>query len=290
MERTAPGMNWSRTVEWPAARLASPSSAEELAAAVAAAEGGLVRVVGRGHSFNEIVQTEGLLISLAKMNSVIGLDEAEGGATITVAGGMTYSELFAALKETRWALPSTASMPHFTIAGAISTGTHGSSGVDAATGRVHDAGGNLGSSVCGLEFVLADGTRRRYGGDTEEGRAALNGAIVGLGCLGPIASVSLRLVPRYDVRQACYRAVPVPRLIDELEALVGSTDSFSAIVDFHLHTVRWLFLRKFVPHPAPEEQPAHPESLCGGTLSRTAWGDHLGRQHISSSPSALMLV
>ena len=114
---------------------------------------GTIRVVGRGHSFTPVCDTDGLLLSLAKMNKVLALDDTAG--TVTVEGGITYTLLNRYLSKTQWALRNLATLPHFTVAGSISMGTHGSSGVDAATGRPYL--GNLGSQVCGIKYVLGDG-------------------------------------------------------------------------------------------------------------------------------------
>ena len=81
-------------------------------------------------------------------------------ATVTVEGGITYTLLNKYLSETKWAVKNLATLPHFTVAGSMSMGTHGSSGVDPDTGRPHL--GNLGSQVCGIKFVVSDGSVLSY--------------------------------------------------------------------------------------------------------------------------------
>ena len=139
-----PSTNWAGNVVWDAARSAQPETLAALRELVRG-EPGNIRVVGRAHSFTPVCDTDGLLISLARMNRVLELNEAAG--TVRVEGGITYTALNKYLSETRWAMKNLATLPHFTVAGSISMGTHGSSGVDPASGRPRL--GNLGSQVCG---------------------------------------------------------------------------------------------------------------------------------------------
>ena len=82
---------------------------------------GNIRVMGRGHSFNDICNTDGTLINLTRrMNQVLELNA--DSRTLRVQGGITYTGMFEYLRDTEWALPNTASMPHFSLSGAISTG------------------------------------------------------------------------------------------------------------------------------------------------------------------------
>ena len=117
--------NWAGNVEWSSVVI-SPDTREELATAVRDAPG-RVRAIGRGHSFTPACDSEGTIISLAKLNSVLEFDQTNG--LLTVEAGITYTQLFQFLTGTAWALDNVASLPHVTVGGAFSTGTHGSSGV-----------------------------------------------------------------------------------------------------------------------------------------------------------------
>ena len=81
-------------------------------------------------------------------------------------GGITYTVLNKFLSETKWAMKNLATLPHFTVAGSMSMGTHGSSGVNPETGRPNL--GNQGSQVCGMKFVLGDGSVRSYDRDPDD--------------------------------------------------------------------------------------------------------------------------
>src|SRR5438445_11838507 len=111
------------------------------------------------------------------MDKVIALDPAKH--TVTVGAGITYGQLCPYLDSKGFALHNLASLPHISIAGACSTGTHGS-GVK---------NGNLSTAVSGLEMITAAGevvtlSRQKDG-------EAFQGAVVGVGALGVITKLTL---------------------------------------------------------------------------------------------------
>ena len=157
---TARETNWAGNIVYRAARLARPRTVREAQDLVAAS--GQVRAVGTGHSFNRIADTPGVLISLADLPPDIGIDP--GRAAVTLPGGISYAELTGRLNAAGYALPSMASLPHLSVAGAVATATHGSG----------DAHGNLATMVSGLELITPDGSlrtlRRDTGGRSSAGR------------------------------------------------------------------------------------------------------------------------
>ena len=171
-----PSTNWAGNVVWRADEVAAPETIEELQELVRETPG-RVRCVGRSHSFTPVCDTDGLLLSLARMQEVLDFDDDAG--VITVEGGTTYTVINKFLSETRWAVKNLATLPHFTVAGSMSMGTHGSSGVG-ADGRAQL--GNQASQVIGLEFVTHDGTLKSYTRDADPD--VFPGAVVSLGCLG----------------------------------------------------------------------------------------------------------
>ncbi len=144
---TARMTNWAGNIVYRAARVARPRSVGEAQDLVTA--GGQVRAVGTGHSFNRIADTPGVLVSLAGLPPVIDIEP--GARVVTVAAGIRYGELAGRLNAAGYALPSLASLPHLSVAGAVATATHGSG----------DAHGNLATAVSGLELITADGDLRR---------------------------------------------------------------------------------------------------------------------------------
>jgi FAD/FMN-containing dehydrogenase len=83
-----------------------------------------VKVVGSGHSFTDIACTDGAMVDLSGMNRVLAVE----GDEVTVEAGITLRELGPALAERGLALENQGDVDAQTIAGAISTATHGTGG------------------------------------------------------------------------------------------------------------------------------------------------------------------
>jgi xylitol oxidase len=122
-----------------------------------------------------------VMLSLMQMPRVFDLDV--DAKTVTIDGGMTYTELAGRLRGTGLTLANTQSLPHITVAGAVSTGTHGSSGVCGTHGRA-----SLGSQsvqVAALEVLNPEGDPVWF----RRGEPGFNGAVISFGCLGPMTKV-----------------------------------------------------------------------------------------------------
>lgn len=196
--------NWAGNITFGARELHRPTSVPRLQAIVAAA--GRVRALGTGHSFNRLADTPGDQISPLGLPPTMDID----GRTVRVSAAVRYGELSAYLQSHGYALSNLASLPHISVAGAISTGTHGS-----GTGN-----GSLATSVTALEFVTASGDLLRL--DRSDPR--FPGAVVSLGALGVIVAVTLEIVPTFDVAQQVYENVP------RSEALAALDKAYSVSV------------------------------------------------------------
>ncbi|MGN6663769.1 MAG: D-arabinono-1,4-lactone oxidase [Solirubrobacterales bacterium] len=180
-------VNWTGDQSCRPARIVRPSSREQLAEAVAAAaaEGEKVKVAGCGHSFTEAALTEGTMIDAGALGGV--LDADPGSGLVRVGGGAVLAELNEELAALGLAMENLGDIDRQTIAGAISTGTHGTGA------RLR----NISAQVEGLELVLADGSVRHLSAATDP--ELLRAARVGVGALGAISAVTLRCVPAFDM-------------------------------------------------------------------------------------------
>ncbi|HET8840100.1 MAG TPA: FAD-binding protein, partial [Ktedonobacteraceae bacterium] len=117
--------NWSSSVKSKPRELVKPDSLDELARLVAgyAREGRHVRVVGAGHSFTPLVATDDVLISLDNLQGIESLDQASN--TVTIRGGSRLHKLGDDLLAKGLAQENLGDIDVQSIAGAISTGTHG---------------------------------------------------------------------------------------------------------------------------------------------------------------------
>jgi FAD-linked oxidoreductase len=178
-----PWHNWSGSVRATPREVARPGSIEELALLVGTygRVGRQLRVVGSGHSFTPLVQTDDVLIALDGLQGIIASDNARG--TVTVLGGTRLKRLGDDLLARGLAQENLGDIDVQTITGAISTGTHGT-GVRFGT---------LSTQVTGLTLIAASGDILEVSPEREPD--IFKAAQVSLGALGVIAAVTLRVVP-----------------------------------------------------------------------------------------------
>lgn len=192
--------NWGRTAQCEPIARWQPRDEAELAAMLAQAkkEDRAIKVVGAGHSWSDIACTDGYQLNLDHLNRVITIDHRRN--RVTVQAGIRLRDLLATLARHRLTLPVLGSILEQSIAGAISTGTHGS-----APGLP-----NLSGQVAALRIMLADGSVREID-DTQPD--LLRACRVSLGALGVITQVTLDCVPSFALREV---AEPLP--FDEVAA------------------------------------------------------------------------
>jgi L-gulono-1,4-lactone dehydrogenase len=212
--------NWAGDQRCEPAEVARPASREELVEAVARAGGAgrSVRVAGSGHSFTDVACTDGVMLRLEGLNRILDLDRSSG--LVRVEAGIVIGELAEVLDREGMAMENQGDIDRQTLAGAISTATHG-------TGARFQ---NLSAQVEAVELVLADGTVKECsaGSDLD----GLLAARAGLGALGAIYAVTLRTVPAYTVRRID-RPAPLSETLDGLDALVDGNDHFEFYVFPH---------------------------------------------------------
>jgi FAD-linked oxidoreductase len=212
--------NWAGDERCHPDRRASPAGVEELAAALtgAPAAGLRVRVAGAGHSFSDIALSDGLLIGMERMARVLDVDRSSG--LVRAEAGITIGALSRALAEYGLALENLGDIDVQSIAGAISTATHGTGA------RLR----NISSQVVELKLVLADGSLLACSEQAEP--EVFRAARVGLGSLGAIAEVTLRCVPAFTLR-GVDAPQPLADVLDSFEALALGNDHFEFFVFPH---------------------------------------------------------
>ncbi len=203
--------NWAGNYRYQAKAVHRPESVKEVQEIVK--RSACVKVLGTRHSFNGIADTEGVHVSLDRMNSVIALERERH--TVRVEGGIRYGDLCRYLHREGYALPNLASLPHISVAGACATGTHGSG----------DRCANLADCVVAVDIVTAAGDVRTF--SRQEPGDAFDGAVVNLGALGPVVSLTLQLIPAFDVRQEVYQGLPLERLAERFDEVFACGYSVS---------------------------------------------------------------
>ncbi len=199
--------NWAREQRCAPERIERPKSEAELAEAVAGA--GRVKVAGSGHSFTDIACTDGVMVDMSSMNRVLAVD----GDEVTVEAGITLHDLGEELRSRGLAMENQGDVDPQTLAGAISTATHGTGG----------RFGNLSSRVVGMRLVSGTGEVVEATGDE------LRAARVSLGALGAISAVTLRCVPAFTIHRLD-EPRPLDDVLPRVDELVDANDHWEAFV------------------------------------------------------------
>ena len=205
--------NWAGNVTAAPQQIATPTSEAEAAGLVkeAAVAGRPVRVVGSGHSFQPLCATDGLLLSLDNLQGVVAADAADGVATVWA--GTKLHALGAPLLAAGLALENMGDIDRQSVAGAVSTGTHG-------TGPTL---GNLSSHLAALRLVTANGEVLDVDGADQPD--LFKAAQVSLGSLGVITQATIRCLPAYRLHERTW-AEPFADCMARLEERIAATRHF----------------------------------------------------------------
>ncbi len=204
--------NWARNQRTDPRRTVVARNAGEVVDAVKAAErdGLRIKALGSGHSFTAIAVPEDVALVVP---SDLADARADAQGLLTVPAGVTLRALNAWAWDRGWALPNLGDIDAQTVAGAISTGTHG-------TGAAHQG---LAAQVRALEIVTADGSLLTC--SPTENACVFAAARVGLGALGVLVSVTLQAVPAFRLH-AVEAALPLERVLGDLDELAATNDHF----------------------------------------------------------------
>lgn len=234
----APERNWAKNVTFGARRLLTPTSVEELRDIVGSSTE--LRALGTRHSFNEIADTRGDLVSVAGLPRVVDIDSA--ARTATVSAGLRFGELTATLHGSGFALHNLGSLPHISVAGACATGTHGS-GI---------GNRSLAGAVRAVELVRADGSLTTV----ERGHPDFPGTVVSLGALGVVTRLTLDLVPTFDVRQWVYEDLPRDQAVHGFDEIMAEGYSVSLFTSWRDRPVDQVWVKRAVDGGDAYEAPA----------------------------------
>ena len=185
--------NFGRNVAFQAEAL-TPRDEQEVLDVLRAHAGRTIRAIGAAHSWSDVTRSDDLVIDLRRLDRIEINRGGPGVATITVGAGCRIETILEALAVHGLTLPTVGAIMKQTIAGAISTGTHGS------------GASSLSHYVRAVRLATYDPhTREPTVIDLHvDGRdhSRLQAARCGLGCLGVIVSVTLACVGAYEVEEA----------------------------------------------------------------------------------------
>jgi xylitol oxidase len=279
---TDAGFNWAGSHWFGARAVVHPASAAEIVELVRAGEP--LRALGSRHSFTDLADTTGTLVSLDGLETDLVIDA--DARTAAFSPGIRYGELATQLQASGWALHNLASLPHISVAGAVATATHGSG----------DRNGNLATAVAAIEFINSRGELIRL----SRGDVDFDGVVVALGALGIVTRITLDIEPSFEVRQDLYNDLPWDRALDEFDAIMASAYSVSLFTTWVGETIpiAWLKSRTDAPVPPAElfgavHQTADQHMIPGQPASNTTtqngvpgpWNDRLAHFKLGFTPS-----
>jgi L-gulono-1,4-lactone dehydrogenase len=204
--------NWAHTLKFKPERFGEPETEQQVIDMVkdALARRGHVRTRGGGHSWSHFVVTDDTLIQLDQLNR--GLIADVLNRRYTVQAGIRLKDLIHNLALDGLAMRNLGSITEQSIAGAISTGTHGT-GI-----RL----GNLSTSIVGMKLVTGTGDLLAI---NETEADLLDAARVSVGALGIITQVTIQCVPMYELEHTTYFC-KFDDVIDKLELLNQENERF----------------------------------------------------------------
>lgn len=176
--------NWSGS-QSSAARICQPSQISELQKIVKSCEH--IRVVGAGHSFSALAKTDDLLLNLDQFKGIVAFDQEK--TQCTVQAGTRLYDLGKDLAPINQALINQGDIDQQSLAGAISTGTHGT-GIDLPC---------ISAFVEGFELLTADSELLQC--HREQNTEIFQAGRIALGSLGVLTKITLQNRPRYKLKE-----------------------------------------------------------------------------------------
>jgi len=211
VESRALWRNWGRSQQTRPRFVARATSVEEVVSTVLAARatGLRVKTVGAGHSFSGIAATDDVQLDISALDGLLAVD----GNLVTLGAGTNLYQLPALLDPLGLALENMGDIDRQTIAGATSTGTHG-------TG--HGFGG-LARQLRAVTLVTGDGEVLRI--SETENAELWPAARLGLGALGILVEVVIECVPSF-LLHAVEKPEPLDEVLDDWIARATGVDHF----------------------------------------------------------------
>jgi FAD-linked oxidoreductase len=245
-------------------------AAVQRAVVAAAAQRIPVKAVGAGHSFTGIAVAPGVLLDLRDLSGLVSVDADRG--RVTLLAGTRLHRVPALLAPFGLSMENLGDIDRQSIAGAISTGTHG-------TGARF---GGLAAQVVGATLVTASGDLLTVNED--ENPELVPAVALGLGALGILVEVTLQCVPAY-VLHAMEQPEPLDDVLTALDDRVAAADHFEFY--WFPHTDRAMTKTNT---RLPETAPRHPLSPVGKWVDDTLVGSGLHQIACSTGRAIPALV
>ena len=183
---------------------------------------GKIRVRASMHAWSDAIVSNDVCVNLMNLNDIVITKQDDGSVEVQVGSGCTLTDLINSIeKQTETTIPTLGAITRQTIAGAISTGTHG-------TGKPSLS--HYIESVRIAAFDKATGKAKIFEYNSGVG---LEAARCSLGCMGVILSVKFHTVPQYWVEEKLVRR-------GSLEEVLSSEEAFP-LQQFALFPYLWKY-------------------------------------------------
>ena len=220
--------NWAGNQVAHPQSIESPRNVGELAEIVAqaSARGQKIKAVGSGHSFTSAAATDGRMLRLENLRGITHVDREKN--QVTVGAGTRLSELNTLLHAEGLALANMGDIAYQTVAGAISTSTHGTG--KALTG--------LAGQVVAMTMVNGNGeivecSATSHSDVFEAGR-------VSVGALGVVSQYTLQVVPAFRLR-ALEQPMRLDDVLENAHDLSATNDHFEF---FWIPHTKWALTKR----------------------------------------------
>jgi L-gulono-1,4-lactone dehydrogenase len=179
--------NWAGLTSASPTEVRTPRDTDDVVAGVLRARERrtTVKMPGTGHSFTGIAAPEGIMLSPTQLTGIVAVDRE--AMTVTALAGTPLHVLNASLEALGLSLHNMGDIAQQTVAGATSTGTHGTGGLVAS----------LSAQLAGLELVAGTGEVLRASATENPDVFAV--ARVGLGALGILTTLTFQVEPLFTL-------------------------------------------------------------------------------------------
>lgn len=179
--------NWAGLTTVTPTEVRTPRDTEDIVAAIhrARERRTTVKMPGTGHSFTGIAAPEGIMLSPSQLSGIVEVDR--DAMMVTALAGTPLRVLNASLEALGLSLHNMGDIAQQTVAGATSTGTHGTGGLVAS----------LSAQIAGLELVTGTGEVVRA--SETENPEIFAVARIGLGALGILTTLTFRVEPMFTL-------------------------------------------------------------------------------------------
>jgi len=220
--------NWAGNQKANPLSIEAPKSVSELSVIVSRAseQGQKVKAVGSGHSFTSAAATNGRMIRLENLSGILHIDHAS--CQVTVGAGTRLSDLNMLLHTEGLALANLGDIAYQTVAGAISTSTHGTG--KALTG--------LAGQVVAMKLINGQGEIIECSNSVNP--HIFDVARVSVGALGIITEYTLQAVPSFRLR-ALEQPMRLDDVLENAHDLASAHDHFEF---FWIPHTKWALTKR----------------------------------------------